>query len=65
MPVSATTPQWRSNPVNRQNGIALPVLDPKLKGYEITELYQWEMCVQLTARGTTNNTAVNEIGNKV
>eukprot|EP00957_Ditylum_brightwellii_P000522 40378-Ditylum_brightwellii.AAC.1 len=43
MPVSATMTQWRSNLVNCQNGIALPVLDPKLKGYEITELYQQEI----------------------
>eukprot|EP00957_Ditylum_brightwellii_P004888 372477-Ditylum_brightwellii.AAC.1 len=56
--------QWRSNPVNHQIGIALPVLDPKLNGYEISELYQWEVCVQLTACDAMNNTPVNEIGNK-
>eukprot|EP00957_Ditylum_brightwellii_P082392 6264710-Ditylum_brightwellii.AAC.1 len=35
--------QWRSNPVNHQNGVAL----------------------LLSARRATNNTPVNEIGNKV
>ena len=65
MPNSATSQQWRSNPVNHQNGVALPVVDPKLNRYEITELYQWEMCVQLSAQGATSNYPVNEIGTKV
>eukprot|EP00957_Ditylum_brightwellii_P136674 10422536-Ditylum_brightwellii.AAC.1 len=62
---SATSQKWRSNPVNHQNCVALLVLDPKLNGYEITELYQWEMCIQLSAQGATSNYPVNEIGNKV
>eukprot|EP00957_Ditylum_brightwellii_P041583 3149852-Ditylum_brightwellii.AAC.1 len=65
MPDSATMPQWRLNLVNCQNNIALPLIHPKLKGYEIIELYQWEICVQLTVQGAMNNTPVNEIGNKV
>eukprot|EP00957_Ditylum_brightwellii_P194224 14792433-Ditylum_brightwellii.AAC.1 len=65
MPDSATLQQWRSNLVNYQNGVALLVLDPKLNEYEITELYQWEMCIQLSAQGATSNYPVNEIENKV
>ena len=65
MPDSAAQQQWRSNPVNHQNGVALPVLDTKLNRYEVTELYQWEMCVQLSARGATSNCPVNKIRNKV
>eukprot|EP00957_Ditylum_brightwellii_P155621 11846039-Ditylum_brightwellii.AAC.1 len=65
MPDSAVPQQWRSNPVNHQNGVALLVLDSKLNRYKVTELYQWEMCVQLSAQGTTSNCPVNKIGNKV
>eukprot|EP00957_Ditylum_brightwellii_P110832 8453624-Ditylum_brightwellii.AAC.1 len=61
MPNSAAPQQWRLNPVNHQNGVALLVLDPKLNGYEITELYLWGM----SAQGATNNYPVNGIGNKV
>eukprot|EP00957_Ditylum_brightwellii_P080826 6148352-Ditylum_brightwellii.AAC.1 len=65
MPNSAMLQQWHSNPVNHQNGVALLVLDLKLNGYEITELYQREMCVQLSAQGATSNYPVNKIGNRV
>eukprot|EP00957_Ditylum_brightwellii_P207373 15352685-Ditylum_brightwellii.AAC.1 len=61
---SSTEVQWR-NAANCQNGIALLVLDPKLEGYEISKLYQWKMCVQLSARGASSNMPVAEIGNKV
>eukprot|EP00957_Ditylum_brightwellii_P083255 6330127-Ditylum_brightwellii.AAC.1 len=65
MPDSPAPQQWCSNPVNHQNGVALLVLDLKLNGYEITELSQWEMYVQLSTQGETNNYPVNKIGNKV
>eukprot|EP00957_Ditylum_brightwellii_P023696 1788633-Ditylum_brightwellii.AAC.1 len=65
MPNSAALQQWSLNLVNHQNGVALPVLYPKLNRYEVTELYQREMCVQLSARGATRNCPVNKIGNKV
>eukprot|EP00957_Ditylum_brightwellii_P165697 12614102-Ditylum_brightwellii.AAC.1 len=53
------------NVANCQNGIALLVLDPKLEGYEISKLYQWEMYMQLSGRGASSNTPVTENGNKV
>eukprot|EP00957_Ditylum_brightwellii_P080637 6133179-Ditylum_brightwellii.AAC.1 len=65
MPDSAAPQQWRSNLVNHQNGVALLVLDRKLNGYKVIELYQWEMCVQVSARGATSNCPMNKIGNKV
>ena len=64
MPNSAASQQWRSNPVNHQNGVALLVLDLKLNGYKVTELYQWAMCIQLSVQGATSNCPMNEIGNK-
>eukprot|EP00957_Ditylum_brightwellii_P198441 15123173-Ditylum_brightwellii.AAC.1 len=64
MTKSSTEVQWH-NVANHQNGIALPVLDPKLEGYEISKLYQWEMRVQFSARGVSSNMLVAEIGNKV
>ena len=39
-------------------------MDLKLNGYEVTELYQWAMCIQLSARGATSKGPVNEIVNK-
>eukprot|EP00957_Ditylum_brightwellii_P079718 6061071-Ditylum_brightwellii.AAC.1 len=62
---SATNTQWHSSAVNHQNGVVLLVLDPKLEGYETSELYQWEMCVQLSAQGATKETPTNKIRNKV
>eukprot|EP00957_Ditylum_brightwellii_P126424 9637096-Ditylum_brightwellii.AAC.1 len=50
---------------NYQNDIALLVLDPKLEGYEISNLYQWEICVQLSTRGASINMPVSKFGNKV
>ena len=50
---------------NRQNGVALPVLNPKLDSYKVAELYQWEMCVQLTVCGASEKTPVTNIGNKI
>eukprot|EP00957_Ditylum_brightwellii_P184025 14018022-Ditylum_brightwellii.AAC.1 len=38
--------QWYNAIQNHQNGQPLPVLDPKVAGYEAVELYQWEMCIQ-------------------
>eukprot|EP00957_Ditylum_brightwellii_P169935 12934798-Ditylum_brightwellii.AAC.1 len=63
MTKSSTEVQW-CNAENCQNSVTLPVLDPKWEGYEISELYQWEMCVQFSARGTSSNKPVAEIGNK-
>eukprot|EP00957_Ditylum_brightwellii_P101650 7746660-Ditylum_brightwellii.AAC.1 len=50
---------------NHQNGVAFPVLDPKLEGYKISKLYQWEMCMQLSAQGASSGIPVTEISNKV
>eukprot|EP00957_Ditylum_brightwellii_P057677 4373395-Ditylum_brightwellii.AAC.1 len=50
---------------NHQNGIALLVIDPKLEGYEVSKLYQWEMCVQFSAQGVSSDTSVAKVGNKV
>eukprot|EP00957_Ditylum_brightwellii_P168058 12793959-Ditylum_brightwellii.AAC.1 len=52
------------NVANRQNGVALPVLDPKLEGYEVSKVYQWKMCLQLSAGGMSSDTPVAEISNK-
>eukprot|EP00957_Ditylum_brightwellii_P140640 10713885-Ditylum_brightwellii.AAC.1 len=64
MTKSSTEVQW-CNVANYQNGVTLPVLDPKLEGYKISELHQLETCVKLSARGASSNTSVAEIGNKV
>eukprot|EP00957_Ditylum_brightwellii_P160597 12226160-Ditylum_brightwellii.AAC.1 len=63
MTKTSTEVQWW-NVANCQNDIALPVLDPKLKGYEISKLYQWEMRVQLSAQGVSSDMPVAKTGNK-
>eukprot|EP00957_Ditylum_brightwellii_P105385 8033756-Ditylum_brightwellii.AAC.1 len=63
--ISADVQWW--NVVNCQNGVALPVLDPKLEGYKVSKvskLYQCEMCVQLSAQGASIDMPVAKIGNK-
>eukprot|EP00957_Ditylum_brightwellii_P052300 3966663-Ditylum_brightwellii.AAC.1 len=58
MMVASQQAQW-CNVTNQQNGVALLVLDPKLEGYEVAELYQWEMCLQLTTHGALEETLVS------
>eukprot|EP00957_Ditylum_brightwellii_P072105 5481150-Ditylum_brightwellii.AAC.1 len=64
MMTSSQQAQWH-NAANQQNGVTLPVLHPKLEGYEVAELHQWEMCVQMLVHGVSENPPVAEIGNKV
>eukprot|EP00957_Ditylum_brightwellii_P179437 13669331-Ditylum_brightwellii.AAC.1 len=64
MTKTPTEVQWQ-NMANFQNGVALLVLKPKLEGFEVSELYQWEMCVQLSAQGASSIMPVTKIGNKV
>eukprot|EP00957_Ditylum_brightwellii_P041206 3119021-Ditylum_brightwellii.AAC.1 len=53
MASSAKTVQWHNGMQNHQNGHLLPVLDPKVTGYEVVELFQWEMCLQFHSRGAS------------
>eukprot|EP00957_Ditylum_brightwellii_P137430 10477995-Ditylum_brightwellii.AAC.1 len=64
MTKTSTNMQWQ-NMANHQNGLVLSVLDPKLEGYKVSELYQWGMCMQLSAQGASSNTPVSKLGNKV
>eukprot|EP00957_Ditylum_brightwellii_P126290 9628383-Ditylum_brightwellii.AAC.1 len=50
---------------NHQNGHPLPVLDPKMAGYEAVELYQWEMCIQFHSCGAFTKIPTVNIGDKV
>eukprot|EP00957_Ditylum_brightwellii_P021516 1622375-Ditylum_brightwellii.AAC.1 len=47
-----------------QGGKALPILDNDFTGYHTTEWYQWEVNVQLLAKGATQLNLVNGIGGK-
>eukprot|EP00957_Ditylum_brightwellii_P035345 2680923-Ditylum_brightwellii.AAC.1 len=60
MMVASQQVQWR-NVTNWKNGVALSMLDPKLDGYKVAELYQWELCLQLTVRGALEKTLVTDI----
>eukprot|EP00957_Ditylum_brightwellii_P142567 10861815-Ditylum_brightwellii.AAC.1 len=60
----STDVQWQSV-VNCQNGVVLLVLAPELERYEEFKLYQWEMCMQLSAQGASINMPEAKSGNKV
>eukprot|EP00957_Ditylum_brightwellii_P060753 4612858-Ditylum_brightwellii.AAC.1 len=64
MMVASQQAQWYSV-TNLQNGVALPVLDPKLKGYKVVELNQWGMCLQLTVHGALEKTLVTDNSYKI
>eukprot|EP00957_Ditylum_brightwellii_P003309 250766-Ditylum_brightwellii.AAC.1 len=49
---------------NHQNGQPLPVLDPKVAGYEAIELYQWEMYIQFHLNGASTKISMIGIGDK-
>eukprot|EP00957_Ditylum_brightwellii_P053526 4056173-Ditylum_brightwellii.AAC.1 len=57
--------QWHNAIQNHQNGEPLPVLDPKVKGYEPVELYQWEMCVQFYLRSVSEIIPTTDVGDKI
>eukprot|EP00957_Ditylum_brightwellii_P006971 528348-Ditylum_brightwellii.AAC.1 len=48
-----------------QGGKALPFLDHDFTGYQTTEWYQWEVNIQLLAKGTTQLNSANDIRGKV
>eukprot|EP00957_Ditylum_brightwellii_P052310 3967563-Ditylum_brightwellii.AAC.1 len=48
-----------------QGGRALPFLDHDFTGYYITEWYQWEVNVQLLAKGAMQLNSANDVGRKV
>eukprot|EP00957_Ditylum_brightwellii_P100000 7620801-Ditylum_brightwellii.AAC.1 len=65
MSASAKKVQWCNGVQNHQNGQPLPVLDPKIEGYEFIELYQWEMCVQFCLHGASEKVPTIDVGDKV
>eukprot|EP00957_Ditylum_brightwellii_P180514 13750264-Ditylum_brightwellii.AAC.1 len=48
-----------------QGGKALPCLNHNFTGYHITERYNWEVNVQLVAKGATQLNSANDVGRKV
>eukprot|EP00957_Ditylum_brightwellii_P023999 1809760-Ditylum_brightwellii.AAC.1 len=57
--------QWCNTIQNHQNDQPLPVLDPKLAGYEAVELYQWEMCIQFHSLGASMKILMVDIRDKI
>eukprot|EP00957_Ditylum_brightwellii_P001994 153769-Ditylum_brightwellii.AAC.1 len=49
----------------QQSWDPLPFLDHDFESYHTTEWYQWELNVQLLAKGASQLIATNEVGNKV
>eukprot|EP00957_Ditylum_brightwellii_P021060 1587019-Ditylum_brightwellii.AAC.1 len=57
--------QWCNVIQNHQNGQPLPVLDPKVAGYEAIELYQWEMCIQFHSHRASMKIPMVDVGDKI
>eukprot|EP00957_Ditylum_brightwellii_P060556 4597893-Ditylum_brightwellii.AAC.1 len=57
--------KWQNCVQNHQNGKLLPVLDPQIKGYELVELYQWEMCVQFLSCGASTKHPTSDVQDKL
>jgi len=47
-----------------QGGEALPDLDHSFEGYDRSDIFQWELSVQMNARGAATLSDVNEVGKK-
>eukprot|EP00957_Ditylum_brightwellii_P093983 7155970-Ditylum_brightwellii.AAC.1 len=57
--------KWQNGVQNHQNGEPLPVLDPQIEGYKSVELFQWEMCVQFSSRGTSTKHPMSDVRDKL
>eukprot|EP00957_Ditylum_brightwellii_P077572 5894866-Ditylum_brightwellii.AAC.1 len=64
MSSTAKMVQWHNGMQNHQKGHPLPVLDPKVTGYEAVELFQWEMCLQFHTCGTSTKVPTIDVGDK-
>eukprot|EP00957_Ditylum_brightwellii_P161659 12307876-Ditylum_brightwellii.AAC.1 len=53
--------KWQNGVQNHQNGKPLPVLDPQIEGYNSAELYQWEMCVQVSSCGASTKHSTSDV----
>eukprot|EP00957_Ditylum_brightwellii_P111774 8525680-Ditylum_brightwellii.AAC.1 len=49
----------------QQGGSPLPFFDHDFKAYHTTEWYQWELNVQILAKGATQLNAGNDVGTKM
>eukprot|EP00957_Ditylum_brightwellii_P201902 15327732-Ditylum_brightwellii.AAC.1 len=47
-----------------QGGLPLPFLDHDFASYHTTECYQWELNVQMLAKGVSQLNRANEVRNK-
>eukprot|EP00957_Ditylum_brightwellii_P007665 579503-Ditylum_brightwellii.AAC.1 len=65
MQLSAKQVQWQNGVQNHQNRESLPALNPKINGYESTELFQWEMCLQFHSRGVSKKFPTIDVGDKI
>eukprot|EP00957_Ditylum_brightwellii_P032421 2456764-Ditylum_brightwellii.AAC.1 len=57
-------PNTSSDRPKQQGGSPLPFLDHNFKAYHTTEWYQWELNVQMLAKGATQLNAANNVGTK-
>eukprot|EP00957_Ditylum_brightwellii_P082626 6282189-Ditylum_brightwellii.AAC.1 len=57
-------PNAGSNNSKYQGGSLLPFLDHDFKAYHPTEWYQWELNVQMLAKGATQLNTANNVGAK-
>eukprot|EP00957_Ditylum_brightwellii_P000132 9839-Ditylum_brightwellii.AAC.1 len=48
----------------KQGGKALPNLEHLFEGYDPTDIFQWELNIQMWACSATLLTNINDVGNK-
>eukprot|EP00957_Ditylum_brightwellii_P177197 13498636-Ditylum_brightwellii.AAC.1 len=61
MSVNAYQDYWYNK---QQGGEVLPNLEHLFKGFDQTDIFQWELSIQMWAHGATSLTNINEVGNK-
>eukprot|EP00957_Ditylum_brightwellii_P141190 10757095-Ditylum_brightwellii.AAC.1 len=49
----------------QQGGEALPNLDHSFEGYDCTDIFQWELVVQMYTCGATSLNDTNKVGTKL
>eukprot|EP00957_Ditylum_brightwellii_P133356 10167567-Ditylum_brightwellii.AAC.1 len=54
-------PNTGSDKPKQQGGPLLPFLDHDFKAYHTTEWYQWELIVQMLAKGATQRDTANDV----
>eukprot|EP00957_Ditylum_brightwellii_P169040 12866653-Ditylum_brightwellii.AAC.1 len=62
---SGNAPSTSKGCSKQQGSSPLPFLNRDFKAYNTTEWYQWELNIEMSAKGAAQLNAANDIGTKV